>query len=97
MLRYSKSSKKSRQILGFAMTECMQVTTTVASREEADNLTRLVLDKRLAACVQVSNCTSSYHWQGAVEQADEIKLTMKTASRLYDTPEILTVPIIFCQ
>ena len=50
------------------MTECIQVTTTVETQEDADNLTRLVLEKRLAACVQVSPCCSNYHWQGVIEQ-----------------------------
>jgi len=91
------------------MTECIQVTTTVETREDADNLSRLVLEKRLAACVQVSTCCSSYHWQGAVEQADEFILVMKSHQQLYrqlekcildhhpyDTPEILAIPVQYC-
>lgn len=91
------------------MRECIQVTTTVETQEDADNLTRLVLQKRLAACVQVSSCCSSYHWQGVIEQENELKLVMKSHLKLYpeleklilanhpyDTPEILATPVQFC-
>ena len=91
------------------MTECIQLTTTVETRQDADALARLVLEKRLAACVQVSSCDSFYYWQGSIEQAEERKLVMKTTARLYsqlekcilehhpyDLPEILAVPVPFC-
>ncbi|MBW1750695.1 MAG: divalent-cation tolerance protein CutA [Deltaproteobacteria bacterium] len=91
------------------MTQCIQVTTTVANQEDADTLTRLVLEKRLAACVQITSCRSSYHWQGAIEQDDELKLVMKSFVQLYpqleqcildhhpyDIPEILATPVQFC-
>ena len=91
------------------MIECIQVTTTVEAQEDADNLTRLVLERRLAACVQVSDCYSSYHWQGAIKQDNELKLVMKSHLKLYqeleklilanhpyDTPEILAIPVQFC-
>lgn len=88
------------------MVDCIQVTTTVETREDADMLARHVLAKRLAACVQISTCCSLYHRQGAIEQADEYRLVMKTRLDLYtqleqcildnhpyDTPEILAVPV----
>ncbi len=91
------------------MAECIQVTTTVANEQEADTLARLVLAKRLAACVQISSCRSLYHWQGEIEQNNELKLVMKSLVDLYpqlekclldhhpyDTPEILATPVQFC-
>ena len=91
------------------MMECIQVTTTVETRKDADNLIRLVLEERLAACIQVSPCSSNYRWQGVVEQADELKLVMKSFHKLYpkleklildnhpyDTPEILATPVQYC-
>lgn len=91
------------------MTECIQVITTVEAQEDADKLTRLVLEKRLAACIQVSPCSSHYHWQGAIEQSNELKLVMKSYQRLYpeleklilanhpyDTPEILATLVQSC-
>ncbi len=91
------------------MTDCIMVITTVAKQEDADRLARLVLEKRMVACVQISSCTSLYHWQGDIEQDHELKLVMKTSAELYpeleqcigeahpyDTPEILATPIRFC-
>ncbi len=91
------------------MTECIQVITTVAVQEDADKLARLVLTKRLAACIQITPCRSSYHWQGTIEQDNELKLVMKSSVKLYpqlekfildhhpyDTPEILATPVQFC-
>ncbi|MBW2329239.1 MAG: divalent-cation tolerance protein CutA [Deltaproteobacteria bacterium] len=90
------------------MTECIQVITTVAVQEDADKLARLVLEQRLAACIQITPCRSFYHWQGAIEQDNELKLVMKSSVNLYpqlekfildhhpyDTPEILAVPVQF--
>jgi len=91
------------------MTEFIQVITTVTIQEDADRLARLALEKRLAACVQISPCRSTYHWQGAIEQANELRLVMKSHRDLYpeleklildhhpyDVPEILATPAQFC-
>jgi len=88
------------------MIDCIQVTTTVETREDADMLARLVLAEQLAACVQISTCCALYHWQGNIEQTDEYRLVMKSRPNLYpqleqclldnhpyDTPEILAVPV----
>lgn len=54
-------------------------TTTVATREQADQLAGEILAARCAACVQIDGpLTSHYHWQGAVAQDTEWRLTIKT-------------------
>ncbi len=88
------------------MSKFMQVVTTLGSREEADNLAKLVLKARLAACAQIAPCESLYHWEGAIAQEQEYKLTFKTPAgryaelealirRLhpYQVPEIIALPI----
>jgi len=39
-----------------------------APREAADNLARLLVDERLAACVNVVDCESTYRWDGEVHE-----------------------------
>lgn len=73
----------------------------------ADALAAALVELRLAACVNIlAPCRSLYRWQGAVEQATEVPLLMKTtaaryaaleaeirARHPYELPEIVAVPI----
>jgi periplasmic divalent cation tolerance protein len=53
--------------------------TTIGSVEEGQTLARLLVERRLAACVNlVPNLSSIYRWQGAVEEAAEVLLLIKT-------------------
>jgi periplasmic divalent cation tolerance protein len=84
------------------------VVTTTDSRRDADILAQALVDKRLAACAQVEGpITSTYWWQGQLENGEEWKCSFKTSAALYkeleteltrihpyDTPEILALPII---
>jgi periplasmic divalent cation tolerance protein len=59
--------------------DILSVTTTVASRADALGLARLILQRRLAACVQVEDGLSSlYRWQGKECEDPEVRLTIKT-------------------
>lgn len=87
--------------------DCMQVVTTIDSREAADRLARSAVERRLAACAQVVGpITSTYRWKGAVETATEWQCVLKTTSARfpdlrahleavhgYETPEIVATPI----
>jgi periplasmic divalent cation tolerance protein len=89
-------------------TEYVQVLTTVESEEEAKRIASELLDRRLAACVQVVGpILSRYRWQGKVEQAREWQCLVKTEARRYDEveaaiggihsydePEIIATPIV---
>jgi periplasmic divalent cation tolerance protein len=88
--------------------EYLQVLTTVGSEEEAERLSAALVERRLAACVQVIGPISShYRWQGEVENSREWLCLAKTeASRYpeleaaiaelhsYDEPEIVATPIV---
>ena len=59
--------------------EILAVTTTVASRADAERLARVLLERRLAACVQVEEGLASfYRWQGQACEDAEVRLTIKT-------------------
>lgn len=86
--------------------DCLQVTVSASSREEADRLAGGAVESRLAACAQVLGpIHSTYWWEGRVEQADEWLCLLKTTraryleleARLrglhsYDNPEIIALP-----
>lgn len=78
-----------------------------APEQEAHELARALVDERLAACGNViPGVRSVYRWEGAVEEAEEALLVLKTTRNLegallrrlpelhsYDVPEILVVEV----
>jgi periplasmic divalent cation tolerance protein len=89
------------------MADFMQVVTTVDSEEAAERLARGITGARLAACVQIMGpIRSLYWWQGALDDAREWQLIIKTtmarldeleahikANHSYETPEITATEI----
>ena len=84
---------------------CM-ATITCASRADAERLAAGVLEKRLAACVQLLEITSFYEWKGKLNKDPEVLMILKTRKALYplledhivrhhpyDVPEIIQIPI----
>jgi periplasmic divalent cation tolerance protein len=59
------------------------VVTTVGSRAEAQAIAHALVERRLAACAQISDIHSVYRWQGAVESADECRVVIKTTRERY--------------
>ncbi len=55
-----------------------------APREAAADLARLLVDERLAACVNVVACESTYRWEGEVVDDEEAILLAKTTDEAYD-------------
>jgi periplasmic divalent cation tolerance protein len=79
--------------------------TTVATQAQAQALAQSLVQQRLAACVQLQGIESFYRWDGAVQQALEWRLLIKTtrdawpaleaavlAEHPYDTPALLAWP-----
>jgi len=78
-----------------------------ASAEEAGRIGRIVVEERLAACINIlPGVRSIYRWQGAIESADEVAAILKTTAtgadalitriaglHSYDVPCIVTWPI----
>jgi periplasmic divalent cation tolerance protein len=89
------------------MEQALLVLTNVADIASARLLARALVEQRLAACVNMLPAVQSvYRWNGAVEEAAEVTLLVKTtaarypelerAIRLlhpYDLPELIALPI----
>ncbi|HYL96365.1 MAG TPA: divalent-cation tolerance protein CutA [Terriglobales bacterium] len=61
------------------------VLTTTGSREEAEKIAHALVERRLAACVNiVGPIHSVYRWQGKVESAPEHLLLIKTTAAQFD-------------
>jgi periplasmic divalent cation tolerance protein len=54
-----------------------------APRDAAAELARLLVEERLAACVNVVDCESTYRWEGAVHDDPESVLLAKTTADAY--------------
>ena len=87
--------------------EFIQVFTTTETEQEAQEIARALVEKRLAGCVQIIGPIKSiYWWKENIETAEEWLCIIKTKKRLfekleksireihpYETPEILAIPI----
>jgi periplasmic divalent cation tolerance protein len=66
------------------MTDKILVLSTAGSEEEARKIAHGLVERRLAACVNiVPRITSVYRWQGKVEEAEEYLLLVKTAAEKF--------------
>jgi periplasmic divalent cation tolerance protein len=91
-----------------ALFETVLVATNMPDRETALRLARVLIEARLAACVNVmAGCTSVFRWDGAIDETNEVPVLIKTrAARYpevearirelhpYELPEIIAVPIV---
>ena len=90
------------------MTDKIVALVTCGSRAEANRIARALVERRLAACVNVMSAPvrSIYRWKGRVETAVEHLLLIKSSKRLlpklraaverlhsYDVPEFIALPI----
>ena len=79
--------------------------TTTPNREEAAKIAKLLIDEKLAACVQLLPIESFYFWEGKTQNEAEMLLLVKTRSALFETaiariksvhsysvPEIVAMP-----
>lgn len=90
-----------------AACDTLIVLTSLPDEAAARALATLLVEQRLAACVNIlAPCRSVYRWQGAVEEAAEIPLLIKTTAARYaaleamirknhpyELPEIVAVPL----
>jgi periplasmic divalent cation tolerance protein len=67
------------------MTDKIIVLTTCGSEEEARRIARGLVEKRLAACVNLAaGIRSIYRWKGAIEEEGEYLLVIKSRRDLFE-------------
>jgi periplasmic divalent cation tolerance protein len=89
------------------MSEPLVVLTTLETVEDGERLANLLVERELAACVQVlPPMQSIFRWEGKIEHAREVLLLIKTTGRVYNeleeairqnhpyqTPEIIALKV----
>ena len=89
------------------MEQALLVFTNLADEASAQQLAHALVGQRLAACVNMLPAVRSvYRWNGAVEEAAEVTLLIKTtvaryaeleqailALHPYELPELVAVPV----
>ncbi|HXH84950.1 MAG TPA: divalent-cation tolerance protein CutA [Candidatus Tectomicrobia bacterium] len=63
------------------------VLATVSSLEDARRIARAVVERKLAACAQLSTIESFYTWKGTLEHQPEVRILFKTTDAAYDALE----------
>lgn len=90
------------------MKEYIQIVTTADSGELARQIAQSLVEKKIAACAQVSGpITSVYHWKNKIETSAEYYCVIKTRRDMYSkveaaikemhsytVPEIIALPIL---
>lgn len=90
------------------MTDKIVILSTCSSEEEAERIARALVEARLAACVNVlPQVRSFYRWQGAIEDAAEFLLVIKSSRPLfpalraalekihsYEVPELVALAVV---
>ena len=90
------------------MTDKIVVLSTCASAEEATRVARALVEKRLAACVNViQGVHSVYRWQDAIQDEEEVLLLIKSSRALleelkaeierlhsYEVPEVIALAVV---
>jgi periplasmic divalent cation tolerance protein len=87
--------------------QTLLILTNLPDQDSAQALATALVSERLAACVNIlAPCRSVYRWQGAIENAVEVPLLIKSTSTRYaaleaairarhpyELPEIIAVPV----
>lgn len=89
------------------MQQTLLVLSNLPDAPSAQALARMLVEQRLAACVNILPAVQSvYRWQGAIEEATETTVLIKTTparyaeleaairgTHPYEVPEIIALPV----
>lgn len=89
---YKKIFKIKNKTLNMNKIMYIIIKTTTQTKEEAQKIMQILLNKKLAACIQVKEIESFYIWEGQFNNDKEYELSIKTKNTLYKEieKEILT-------
>ncbi len=59
------------------------VVTTIDDQNKARDIAKTIVDRKLAACAQISAIESFYTWDGATQNDDEFRILFKTTDDRY--------------
>jgi periplasmic divalent cation tolerance protein len=90
------------------MAEYIQVITTTGNKTDAEKIAEVLVEKKLAGCVQIFGPISSvYWWEGKMQRGKEWFCLIKTTRTMYENlesairkvhpykvPEILAIPVV---
>lgn len=89
------------------LSEFCVVQTTIDDEAAADKIAAALVERKLAACVQIAPVVSHYIWEGVATRGKEFLLSAKArtvdfdeigaairALHSYDLPEIIAVPLL---
>ena len=84
------------------MNQILLLITTESNKEKAQEIAKLLLKRKLAACVSIKDIYSIYEWEGKIEEIFEVEITIKSKPTLkndlivflqkkssYDIPQII--------
>ena len=84
------------------MNQVLLLITTEHNKKAAIKIAKLLLKKKLAACVSLKDTNSIYKWEGKIEDVNEVEITIKSKPELknalivflkktssYDLPQII--------
>ena len=84
------------------MNQVLLLITTEKNKKVAKKIAKLLLKKKLAACVSLKDIYSIYEWEGKIEAINEVEITIKSKPKLkralivllqkmisYDVPQII--------
>ena len=84
------------------MNQILLLITTESNKEKAKEIAKLLIKRKLAACVSLKDIYSIYEWEGKIEEIFEVEITIKSKPKLkndlivflqkkssYDIPQII--------
>ena len=84
------------------MNQILLLITTESNKEKAKEIAKLLIKRKLAACVSIKDIYSIYEWEGKIEEIFEVEITIKSKPKLkndlivflqkkssYDIPQII--------